>query len=189
MAKSDTPRDRQDNRRENHPQFLYAVEFSDGRVKVGRSAKPLGRFVQLEYAYRGRVVRSAVFPYAVKEGCIAKAERELIDRLGRIAAHRPTAESFEGLQFGIAVTLAGQMARRSYGLQANPRRWVDAATYWARVYRVHVPADRRRTSTTLETIRYVRRNIDADPRFRQIIRQKIERKRDGSDNHREPRRG
>lgn len=93
--------------------FLYVLETTDGRVKVGRTIYPRRRFRSYGRDLAGRGLR--IVRYAVEQtrGCPIEAERELLARL--TCRFRPCSghtEWFRDLRFGDACTLVRQMARR-----------------------------------------------------------------------------
>ncbi len=69
-------------------QVLYAVEFSNGIVKIGTSGNVLNRMVQLDreaFSVGASVTRFHAEPIAVRGLRVFHAERELIERMTRIA--------------------------------------------------------------------------------------------------------
>lgn len=95
---------------------LYALETSDGLVKVGRSGSPRQRMYchARELSRRGlRIVRFVVAPAVHWD--IYTAEGELLRRLNQRATTRPgRTEWFQGIAYGAAATLVRQIARREF---------------------------------------------------------------------------
>lgn len=95
--------------------YLYVFLCSDGLVKVGRSRIPRNRFTaherDLERQGR-RIVRFAAIPAADAQA--HSHERELIDRMRRIARLVRGNEWFADVAFGAAETLMRQVASRQF---------------------------------------------------------------------------
>lgn len=94
---------------------LYAVEFTDGIVKIGRTGMPRERMRQLnrDAVRRGCALRRIFVSREVHEQPYFWAEKALISRLMRIANARPgRLEYFTNVSFGAETTLVRQMASR-----------------------------------------------------------------------------
>lgn len=99
--------------------FLYAVEFANGRVKIGHSKKPRARMRQLLRQYGLAIVRVRLAPFGGPRCYLA--ERDALERARRIAnSTSQSTEIFDGLSFGAAANLVAQMARREYAFQPAP---------------------------------------------------------------------
>ena len=99
-------------------QFLYAVEFTDGRVKIGATKSPKARLPALRTRF-GAIVRAELIPF--RGLWWHQAERAALHRARRIGSeHKAGAEVFTGLKFGEATTLLRQMAARQYTLAVPP---------------------------------------------------------------------
>lgn len=95
---------------------LYAAEFSNGVVKVGRTYKPRTRMAQLQrdVAHLGVRVTRCYVSSPLPERDAMRVERDICERLARAANRLPqTFEFFNHTRFGVAQTLVRQLARRS----------------------------------------------------------------------------
>lgn len=98
--------------REHRTQYLYACEFSDGLVKVGRTDNPQVRFGTLMWdkSRRGSSL-VGVFCVEVATGSLVSAEAELVARMRRITpAHDGRREWFSGVAFRDAMQLVADIA-------------------------------------------------------------------------------
>lgn len=98
--------------------WLYAVKFHDGTVKIGVTYSPQTRVYGLTSRYRRKVERAHFAPYLV--GWRTAAEREVLKRCARIGAVAVEgSELLAGISFGAAATLVTQIARREYSMRGH----------------------------------------------------------------------
>lgn len=93
--------------------FLYAFQFSDGTVKVGRSSKPRERATVFAREFRRKGIRLVRFQQMPTQSMAHETERELIERMARMGVPaKGTIEWFRGVSWGAATTLLRQIASR-----------------------------------------------------------------------------
>lgn len=100
---------------------LYVVEFSNGIVKIGITARPRDRMVQLDrqHSEAGVAIRRFHVAQAIDERGCFMVERDVIRRLTRIANPcRNAFEYFSHIGFGTAKTLLRQIAKRASVVKA-----------------------------------------------------------------------
>ena len=95
---------------------VYAVEFTNGIVKVGHSRNPRTRMDSLANQVRRKYgARFARFYIGrdIPAKVAAKTEREVLRRLSGMGNNiAKTTEFFTGIRFGVAVNLIRQMSTR-----------------------------------------------------------------------------
>jgi hypothetical protein len=93
--------------------FLYALQASNGRIKVGRSFKPRDRIAVHARALLRTGATVNKFAAIPIRGSEYWTERALIERMARIGRTVDgTAEWFEGVKWGQAETLLRQIGSR-----------------------------------------------------------------------------
>jgi hypothetical protein len=93
--------------------YLYAVEFHDGSVKIGVTWNPSARVPALCGHYRRRAVKAHATLITGK-AFRHDVERKVLERCRVLAQPLVGKELFAGLHYGSAVTLIEQMARRDF---------------------------------------------------------------------------
>lgn len=105
------------NRSARH--YLYAIEFKDGRTKIGVTWSPRARAVAVSSAMGATVARAIAEPFHGEWR--HRAEADALRRARRIAVQAPGgAEVFYGLKFGDAKTLLRQICRREFQAAGKP---------------------------------------------------------------------
>lgn len=108
-----------DHKRRVAPNYLYAVQFSDGLLKVGVTKNPVNRVGALQCQRKRRVVRAEAVGFS--GGYRHAAERDALVRLRRMGvADKSGTEVFWCVSFGAAVNVLRQVARRKYQFQPAP---------------------------------------------------------------------
>ena len=99
--------------------YIYALQFSDGQIKVGVTWNPRGRAAQIAADTRGQIVDAAAFEYHYQWR--TRAEADVLCRLRIIGNQsRRGGEWFEGLHFGTVCTLIEQISRRKAAAPGKP---------------------------------------------------------------------
>lgn len=98
---------------------VYAVELTNGIVKVGFSRNPRTRMQALTFEAK-RVYRCGVSRFHIGHDFdnsmqATRAELELIDRASKVGvAFRGRREYFVNLPFGVAANMVDQLSKRQY---------------------------------------------------------------------------
>jgi len=108
---------------------VYAVELTNGIVKVGWSRNPRTRMESLVWKLR-KEFRTGIARFFIGRDIpselACKAENDVIKRISKIGNVLPKRrEYFTGVSFGHAVNLISQFSRRAEILATKPRRRAD----------------------------------------------------------------
>lgn len=106
----------------NLTDHLYACLFSNGTVKVGRSAFPHARIASHERRLSCAGVTLSSRHVAVAVGHIVPAEAALIERCRRAADQCNSSEWFAGLQFAQVCAWVDEIAATSFSAPAQATR-------------------------------------------------------------------
>jgi hypothetical protein len=102
----------------NQPRRVYAAEFPCGVVKVGITSQP-GPGRESNLRFRG--ARPVRMHYGQHHECGSWAERELIQRMRRLATAIQGREWFVGQRFGLVKQLVDQVTRMAIALSEQER--------------------------------------------------------------------
>lgn len=96
----------------HHADFLYAIEFADGAVKVGVTFSPRRRAAEVRRRYGKAISRVAAKRCAGSGQLRYRAEERALQTLRRIGvASKFSGEMFHGIKFGEAVNAIAQAAK------------------------------------------------------------------------------
>lgn len=99
--------------------YLYAIQFKDGRIKIGVTWNPRARASALAAQFRAEVVRAVAVEYRGRFRQAAEADA-LCRIRGMALSVRGYTELFSGLTFGSAQTLLQQICRRNFDAPQTP---------------------------------------------------------------------
>ena len=102
----------------NQARRLYVAEIPNGVIKVGISRMASDARVRT-LGFKGKTMLPTRYQFFDKHECGFWAERELIERMERIACPAWGREWFTGIRFGAAVNLAAQITRRALAIDAE----------------------------------------------------------------------
>lgn len=96
-------------------EVVYALEASNGLVKIGRSQCPAGRLAKLSWELARSGARPQRFAVVQVFSSSYTVEAELLRRISRCSSpRRGCAEWFEHLTWGMAVNLLRQIGLRQF---------------------------------------------------------------------------
>lgn len=119
------------------PNYLYAFEFRNGRVKIGVTWNPKARAKTLAGVFRQQILRAHLAPFhGAYRGQAERSALASARRIGNVSAINT--ELFDGLKFGEASNLISQMARREYTFSMPPS-WTPAVRRAKRIAAAAAP--------------------------------------------------